>query len=186
MTSFLQSLTIRVRNVTRTAWKHQTVYMSNYQVNNICSSFVQIVHFVDICLSKDVLHYLSLKESAASNILDGDNWKIQFRSKCLLKLIYWFSVWCRLYRVAPPKMEQSIQLIFQDFALSPVGFRLFTRPPASVFPHTHIWIFFSISEFFVKRSEPYGKSVLNVNCIVLYCICFWREQQALWVVCNYI
>ena len=69
----LQSLTIRVRNVTRTACKHQTIYMSNYQVNNICSSFVQIVHFVDICLSKDVLHYLSLKESAASNILDGDN-----------------------------------------------------------------------------------------------------------------
>ena len=22
----------------------------------------------------------------------------------------------------------------------------------------------------VKRSEPYGKSVLNINCIVLYCI----------------
>ena len=33
------------------------------------------------------------------------------------------------------------------------------------------YCFFYFPEMFAcKRSEPYGKSVLNVNCIVLYCI----------------
>ena len=36
--------------------------------------------------------------------------------------------------------------------------------------HSYIISFSIFSEMFAcKRSEPYGKSVLNVNCIVLYC-----------------